>query len=197
MTRPGPKKNLAASVRDRLMQLARTRKEDFNFVLTRYAMERLLYRLSRSTHESTFILKGAMLFTVWSGHPHRATKDIDLLGTGEPDLGRLVKIFQDICTVSVETMASSSTRRRSPPSGSRKTPTTKACAFNSRASSALPLLNLQVDIGFGDAVTPAPAAIDFPVLLGSPVPKLRAYPRETSSPRSSKPWCSSGSPTAG
>jgi hypothetical protein len=62
------------------MQLARSRKEDFNFVLTRYAMERLLYRISRSTHESTFILKGAMLFTVWSGHPHRATKDIDLLG---------------------------------------------------------------------------------------------------------------------
>jgi hypothetical protein len=102
VTRPGPKKNLPASVRDRLMQLARARKEDFNFVLTRYAMERLLYRLSRSTHEPTFILKGAMLFTVWSGHPHRATKDIDLLGTGEPDLGRLVKVFQDICTVSVE-----------------------------------------------------------------------------------------------
>jgi hypothetical protein len=66
------------------MPLARTRKEDFNFVLTRYAMERVLYRLSRSTHESKFILKGAMLFTVWSGHPYRATKDIDLLGTGEP-----------------------------------------------------------------------------------------------------------------
>jgi hypothetical protein len=58
------------------MQLSRTRKEDFNFVLTRYAMERLLCRLSRSTHEATFILKGAMLFTVWSGHPHRAKKDV-------------------------------------------------------------------------------------------------------------------------
>jgi Nucleotidyl transferase AbiEii toxin, Type IV TA system len=102
MTRPGPKKNLAGSFRDRLMQLSRTRKEDFNFVLTRYAMERLLYRLSRSTHESIFILKGAILFTVWSGHPHRTTKDIDLLGSGEPDLGRLEQIFRDVCLVSVE-----------------------------------------------------------------------------------------------
>ncbi|RYG15385.1 nucleotidyl transferase AbiEii/AbiGii toxin family protein, partial [bacterium] len=66
MTKPGPKKNVAASVRDRLMQIARTRKEDFNFVLTRYAMERLLYRLSVSRHEPAFVLKGASLFTVWS-----------------------------------------------------------------------------------------------------------------------------------
>jgi Nucleotidyl transferase AbiEii toxin, Type IV TA system len=102
LTRPGPKKNLAASVRERLMQLARARNEDFNFVLTRYGMERILYRLSKSQHEPTFVLKGALLFTAWSGHPHRATKDIDLLGTGTPDLERLRQIFRDICAVPVE-----------------------------------------------------------------------------------------------
>ena len=69
MTRAGPKKNLAASVRDRLSKIARARKEDPNFVLNRYAMERFLCRLSRSAHEPKFVLKGAMLFTVWSGHP--------------------------------------------------------------------------------------------------------------------------------
>jgi len=102
VTRPGPKRNLAASVRDRLSKLGRARNEDPNFLLNRYAMERFLYRLSRSAHEPQFVLKGAMLFTVWSGHPHRATEDIDLLGTGAPDLTRLAQIFRDVCSVTVE-----------------------------------------------------------------------------------------------
>jgi hypothetical protein len=65
-------------------------------------MERFLYRLSQSTHASAFVLKGAILFTVWSGHPHRTTKDIDLLGSGEPRLDRLEAIFRDICSVPLE-----------------------------------------------------------------------------------------------
>lgn len=95
-------KNVAHSVRDRLFKLAKTRGEDFNFVLVRYALERLLYRLSKSKHEAEFILKGAMLFTVWSKHPHRATKDLDLLGSGTPDLERLAAVFRQIAALSVE-----------------------------------------------------------------------------------------------
>jgi hypothetical protein len=76
---------MAASVKARLMGVARDRGEDFNFLLTRYVLERLLYRLAQSQHAATFLLKGAMLFTVWSQRPHRATKDIDLLGHGNPD----------------------------------------------------------------------------------------------------------------
>ena len=95
-------KNLAHSVRDRLLKLAKARGEEFNFVLVRYALERLLYRLSKSAHGGEFILKGAMLFTIWSNHPHRATKDLDLLGAGSPDLGRLAQVFRDICATSVE-----------------------------------------------------------------------------------------------
>ena len=179
MTRLGPKKNMAASVRDRLMQLSRARKEDFNLVLIRYAMERLLYRLSRSMHESTFILKGAILFTVWSGHPHRATKDIDLLGTGEPDLGRLAQIFRDVCSLSVEDdgivfEATSVTAARIKEDADYEGVRVR---LTGKLGSAR--LDLQVDIGFGDAVTPTPKTIDFPVLLGSPAPRLRAYPRET------------------
>ncbi|HEY2409178.1 MAG TPA: nucleotidyl transferase AbiEii/AbiGii toxin family protein, partial [Polyangiaceae bacterium] len=76
-----PPKNVAHSVRDRLRQVAHARGEEFNFVLLRYGLERLLYRLSKSGYEPEFILKGAMLLTIWSKHPHRATKDLDLLGT--------------------------------------------------------------------------------------------------------------------
>lgn len=142
-------------------------------------MERLLYRLSRSVHEPNFILKGAMLFTAWSGHPHRTTKDIDLLGKGEPDLGRLKKIFQDVCLVPVDgdgitfdatTVTAVRIKEEADYEGVRVHLTGKLGSAH---------LDLQVDIGFGDAVTPAPATIEFPVMLGSPAPRLRAYPRET------------------
>ena len=73
-------KNVAHSVRDRLLKLSKERGEEFNFVLVRYGLERLLYRLTQSAHADNFVLKGAMLFTIWSKHPHRATKDLDLLG---------------------------------------------------------------------------------------------------------------------
>jgi predicted nucleotidyltransferase component of viral defense system len=99
---PLPPKNLAHSVRDRLLKLAKARGEDFSFVLVRYALERLLYRLSISAHGGEFILKGAMLFTIWSKHPHRATKDLDLLGAGSPDLARLAQVFRDVCAASVQ-----------------------------------------------------------------------------------------------
>ncbi|RYG18509.1 nucleotidyl transferase AbiEii/AbiGii toxin family protein [bacterium] len=179
MTKPGPKKNVAASVRDRLMQLARTRREDFNFILTRYAMERLLYRLSTSPHERLFVLKGAILFTVWSGHPHRATKDIDLLGVGAPDLDRLASIFRDVCDVRAEDDgvvfdAASVTATRIKEDASYE-----GVRVLLRGKIGSAVLNLQIDVGFGDAVTPAPVVAEFPVLLGSPSPRLRVYPRET------------------
>lgn len=78
-----PPRNLAASVRDRLRNLATARGEDFNLILTRFFLERLLYRLSISPHADRFTLKGAFLFTVWEGEPHRATRDLDLLGRGD------------------------------------------------------------------------------------------------------------------
>jgi hypothetical protein len=82
MTPPQPPKNLAASVSARLWKLARERREEPPFVQTRYTIERRLYRLSVSAHASSFVLKGAALFAVWSGHPHRPTKDIELFGWG-------------------------------------------------------------------------------------------------------------------
>jgi len=80
MTRDQPR-NLDASVRSRLQALAKSRGEDFTFVLTRYGLERLLFRFGRSSHAADFVLKGAMLFPLWSGNPHRSTKDLDLLGS--------------------------------------------------------------------------------------------------------------------
>ena len=91
-------KNHGISIRDRLLQRARRDKEDFQRLLVRYGIERLLYRLSRSVHRDTFILMGATLFALWLRKPHRATKDLDLLGRGTPDVARLVAVFAEVVT---------------------------------------------------------------------------------------------------
>jgi hypothetical protein len=103
MTRPkgeGPR-NVAASIKARLLQKARKGGEEFNSILVRYVLERLLYRLANSPYADEFILKGALLFAVWSDRPHGATKDLDLLGSGTPDPLRLQRIFRQVCEVQV------------------------------------------------------------------------------------------------
>lgn len=174
-----PPKNVAHSVRDRLRKVATARSEEFNFVLLRYALERLLYRLSKSRHESEFVLKGAMLFAVWSKHPHRATKDLDLLGSGAPDLERLAAVFREVATLSVDddgvvfepgSVRAKRIKEDAEYEGVRVT-------LEGKIGSAK--LAVQVDVGFGDSVTPPPLTIAFPTLLAFPAPTIRAYAKET------------------
>jgi len=170
-------RNLAASVRSRLLALAKSRGEDFTFVLTRYGLERLLYRLGTSSYADDFVLKGAMLFPLWSGSPHRSTKDLDLLGFGSPDVSRLVRVFRDVVAISVpdgieflpETVKAAPIREDAIYDGVRVTV---------GARLAVAKLHLQVDVGFGDAVSPAPRETSYPTMLDVPAPVLRAYPRE-------------------
>jgi hypothetical protein len=171
-------KDVSASIRQRLLNLAKARGEDFTFVLLRYAHERLLARLARSRHADQFILKGAMLFPLWSGNPHRATKDMDLLGSGAPDLPRLEAIFGEIAALEEddgvaflpETTHAVAMREDAIYDGVRIT-------LEGRLAAAR--LALQVDVGFGDAVVPAPEHTEYPTLLAMPPPRIRAYARET------------------
>ena len=96
------KKNLAASVRQRLLNLARERNEDFGLVLTKYGLERILFRLSHSRPRDVFILKGALLFELWTEQGYRPTRDVDFLATGENSLERLSQVFKDVSTEEVE-----------------------------------------------------------------------------------------------
>lgn len=96
------KKNLAASVRARLLNVANAQGVDFNQVLVRFALERILYRMSQSAHADRFLLKGALLFTLWYDMPHRATRDVDLLGFGASDLESIAQTFSDIASVEVD-----------------------------------------------------------------------------------------------
>ena len=172
-------RNLAASVRQRLFNVAKQRGDDFEILLTRYAIERLLYRLSQSPHSSQFLLKGATLFALWGGGPYRSTRDLDLLGRGESSVQRLEQVFRDICTVQVEpdglrfaaeTVEGNEIREDLDYGGVRII----LIAHLEQAR-----IQIQVDIGFGDAVTPPPEDVEFPTILGFPAPHLRAYRRET------------------
>lgn len=94
--------DIAASVRARLLNIAKTQNSDFNQVLVRFALERILYRLTRSKHADRFVLKGALLFTLWYDMPHRATRDADMLGFGASDLESVARVFREIAAVTVD-----------------------------------------------------------------------------------------------
>jgi hypothetical protein len=94
-------RNIAASVRARLLNRARETRQDFNLVPTRYALERLLYRLSVSPHTDLFVLKGALLFDLWFAIPHRPTRDADFLGFGPAELPHLERVFREVCVIDI------------------------------------------------------------------------------------------------
>jgi predicted nucleotidyltransferase component of viral defense system len=171
--------NLPASVRQRLLNLSRARGEDFNLTLTRYGTERLLYRLSQSEHADCFVLKGALLLSLWTDRLQRPTRDIDLLGYGDSSQEALTQVFRDICVVDVQadgltfdpnTVRVTEIREDQEYGGQR----VQLIAMLGRAR-----VNLQVDIGFGDVITPGTDDVEYPSLLGLPSPRLHAYPRET------------------
>lgn len=169
-------KDLPASVRARLLNVAKAEQSDFNGVLVRYALERLLYRLSQSPHADRFLLKGAMLFTLWYDMPHRPTRDVDLLGFGASDLPSIEQTFRDIVSIGVEdgirfdpdSVTAEEIRKEAGYAGAR--------VFVSAALAGA-RVKTQVDVGFGDAVTPGPVKANYPVLLDDfPAPTLQTYP---------------------
>lgn len=176
---PERPRNLAASVRQRLLNRARERREDFNYLLTRYVNERLLFRLAESAHRDQFVLKGATLFELWHDAVPRATRDVDLLGSGEPSVERIQATFRDLCALYVEpdglefldvSVRAERIRDGQAYSGVRVRLTADLDGAR---------IAIQIDIGFGDAVTPGVVEAEFPTLLDFPAPRLRTYPRET------------------
>ena len=176
-SRPRPN-NVGASVRQRLLNLAHASGQPMELLLTRFALERLLYRLSLSPHRERFVLKGAMLLATWFDEPHRATRDVDLLGFGDAAEDALLGTFREIMAVEVDDGVSfdlkglriEAIREEVEYSGSR---------LRTTAALAGARIPITVDIGFGDAVEPGVEDIDLPVLLDMPSPHLRAYPPET------------------
>ena len=170
------KRGLAQSVQTRLVGHAKALGIDPNLVLTRYAAERLLYRLSRSPHAERFVLKGALMLLVWLGETIRPTRDADLLGFGALDAESLRATFAELCALEVEpdgllfdaaTVQVAPIRVEDAYGGQR----IKLLAHLGAAR-----LPVQVDVGIGDAVFPEPQWIDYPSLLDSAVPPAARLP---------------------
>jgi predicted nucleotidyltransferase component of viral defense system len=173
-------KNLSASVQQRLLNVAQKSDEDFQYVLMRYGLERIMYRLSRSAYAREFVVKGAMLLRIWTVEQYRPTKDLDLLGILERSSEELSEIFKDVCTVTVEedglvflgeTIRVCEIREANNNGGRRVTLEARLGKIK---------IPLQIDIGFGDAVTPEAQPEEFPTLLNFSPPILLTYARETS-----------------
>ena len=172
-------KNVAASVRSRLLNKARAEKLDFNLLLTRYALERMLYRLSISKQRDQFLLKGALLFDLWFDIPHRPTHDADFLGFGSAEIPHIESLFREVCQIEAddgivfqaESVKADEIRKEANYAGVRVT--LLALLDGARCP-------VQLDIGFGDAVVPGPDEVLYPVILGDMAePHLRVYPRYT------------------
>ena len=168
-------KDMAASIRQRLRDLARARNEDFDYVLRQYVMQRLLYRLSCSDYSEQFLLKGALLFWVWNEDFHRPTRDIDLLSFGNNDVPHLVDVFRQIVSVKdddglvfdVNSLKGIEIKEDADYPGVRLT------GFGNLAKARIPF---QIDIGYGDAVYPEPEEAQLPSFLDLASPQLRVYP---------------------
>lgn len=174
-----PLTNVAASVRQRLLNLSREKGADYNALLAQYGIERFLFRLSKSPLANQFVLKGAMLFRVWAADLHRPTKDLDLLGIGDNTPAAVSIAVRQIIAVEVTD------------DGLRFDPTSVAAAeireeqqyagvrvkLTARLGNAR--IPMQIDVGFGDSVVPAARRAAFPTLLAQEAPRVRMYPPET------------------
>jgi len=168
--------NLTASILARLLTLAKQRGDDYNLLLNRFGLERLLARVSISSHADRFLLKGALLFALWYDTPHRPTRDADLLGFGPDDEANLIATFREVAAMNLgdgivfdpNSVKAVSIREDNTYGGTRIT-------LVARIGSAR--CALQIDVGFGDAVTPEPQTVAYPTLLDDfPAPTLRVYP---------------------
>jgi len=175
----GKTKNMAASVRQRLLNKAKESSRPFNEILQHFAIERFIYRLSKSPHADKFILKGALMFLVWTGSMSRPTMDIDLLSNTENSTDLIVAVFKDACETEVEkdgvvfhkdTVTATRITEDADYKGVR-------VLFRGNLSSIR--LFLQIDIGFGDVIIPKPERVKYPVLLDFPPPELDGYTMES------------------
>jgi len=152
--------------------------ENLTFVLERFASQRLLYRLSVSEHRNSFVLKGAVLLAVLSEVPYRATRDIDLLGQGENSIAHLESVFRGLCGMQVQDgllFDRESVRVEE----IRETQEYGEFRVKLRAYLEKAWASVQIDVGFGDDITPGAVEVECPCLLDFPPARLQAYPRET------------------
>lgn len=167
-------KDIAASVRQRLLNIAREEGQVFDVVLVSFGLERLIYRLSISEHSNKFVLKGGMLVTLWTSNSGRFTRDVDFLGFGKGDEAELKTVFGEILATDSDdglifdavNLDAAAIREEQIYGGMRL----KTAAYLGKTK-----IPITIDIGFGDAMADPEYTIDYPSLLDLPTGTIRAY----------------------
>jgi hypothetical protein len=172
-------KNIASSVRQRLLNKARETDRPFNELLQYFAMERFLYRLSKSPHTDNFVLKGALMLTVWKAPLSRPTIDIDLLGRTDNTIQAIAAVTKDICLQEVEPDGIAFDVNSIEGVQITEDADYEGIRVRFRGSLDTARFVMQLDIGFGDVVVPSPELMDYPTILDLPGPQLRGYGRES------------------
>ncbi len=168
----------AESIRQRLRNELRSRGEDVTLGLSRYAVERFLYRLGRSSHRERFVLKGATLFAIW-GTAYRPTRDIDFTGYGSPDPKDVIAAFREICNTPDEVDQLVFDTAHITPEPIRDGSEYDGLRIRIRARLGDSDIPVQIDVGFGNAIVPGPEETEYRTILGDPPPRILAYPRES------------------
>lgn len=173
-----PRSASAASIKQRLLNIARESERPYDVVLVRYALERLLYRLSISTERDRFVLKGGMLVTLWIEGGHRETRDADFLGHGEADSEHVRRVFEGIMSIDVDDGLTFDTANiRVGPI--RDESEYRGIRLRTTAHLERTRIPVTIDIGFGDALSSEAERLDYPTLLDMGVPRIRTYPPAT------------------
>jgi hypothetical protein len=178
MTKPRPR-NIAASVHQRLLDKSKESSRPFNELFQYYAIERFLYRLSRSAHAGKFILKGALMLLIWKAQVSRSTMDIDMLGNIKNNPETIIDMVREICRQEVEADGVVFD-----PDSVRAERITEDADYEGvrvhfRGTMDTARIAIQLDIGFGDVVVPSPKLMAYPTILDLPAPKVRGYSRES------------------
>ncbi len=172
-------KDVPASVKNRLLNLARESGEEFNLLLIRYSIERFLYRLSQSEYGGTFVLKGAILFHLWAKAPHRPTRNVDLMSSGPSDISRMEDIIRQVALEDVADDGLSFDESSVQAERLKEDQEYEGIRVHLGASLGTARIHLQIDIDFGDAITPRPRKRVVPCILDFASPRLSVYPWET------------------
>jgi hypothetical protein len=175
----GKTKNIAASVHQRLRNKARESSRPFNELLQHFAIERFIYRLSKGPHADRFVLKGALMFSAWTGSISRPTMDIDLLGKIENRLESVVAVVKEACEMEAENDGIIFHKDTVTATRITEDADYKGVRVLLRGNLGSTRLFLQIDIGFGDVIIPGPSKINYPVLLDFPPPELDGYTMES------------------
>ena len=172
------KKNIAASVRARLANLAKAEGVALDFMIERFAIGRILCKLSEQPEGKQFVLKGAQLFSLWADSPHRPTRDIDFLGYGEPSEDKMEAVFHDLLAKphDVDDGLIWGDIKAGPIREDQRYGGVRVIVPVSLAGAKV---TVQIDIGFGDSITPEPSEYEWKEVRDFPSARLLAYPAET------------------